>query len=61
MLLVDQKTWSRELNGLVEAKDVSLIPWTLKLDYKNWNYCELCFSFSQLETKGALLRSVIHC
>lgn len=43
------------MNGLVEAQDVSLIPWTLKLDYKNWNYREP-FPFP-LSSLSALLRS----
>ena len=38
-LLLDASTWSPRLSELVEAFQVSLLPYNLELNYDYWNYC----------------------
>lgn len=36
--LPDVSTWSPKLSELVKASQVSLLPYSLELDYDYWNY-----------------------
>lgn len=36
--LADSTTWSSNLKEAVNAKELGVIPYNLKLDYDYWNY-----------------------
>lgn len=54
VLIADASTWSKKLQDLVSAEEVTLTPYDLHLDYDYWNYCT-CLS-AVLISSGIVLK-----